>query len=391
MTKPQTFEKPMGFRDFPPIIAEKKRLLEDRVRHQFIKWGYQEVYTPALEFFDTVGQASEIPVSRMFKCMDRDGNMLVLRPDQTAPIARLVTSVLKREPLPLRLFYHGTVFRAQEKEAGRNSEKFQSGVELVGQPGPEADGEVIALAVESLKACGIDSPNIVLSHVGLLEGFLRERIHQEEMIEKLKETLEVRDLVAFRHILENSDMSGEELKEIMDVTKPGLERKDWQMLSKSAKTKEVQEKFLYLKQVWDHLEVFGCVSRVKVDLSLVGSLGYYTGVYFEGYAEGIGFPLVSGGRYDQLYQSFHADLPATGFALKTDRLLEASPLKPASPKRIAVFYEPHLQEKAYRKVRSLRNEGCAVIMQPVDDRKNKQTLNVDEIFMITGEGEWSSC
>lgn len=391
MSKPQTFEKPMGFRDFPPFIAEKKRFLEDRVRHQFIKWGYREVYTPALEFFDTVGQASEIPVSRMFKCMDRDGNMLVLRPDQTAPIARLVTSVLKKEPLPLRLFYHGTVFRAQEKEAGRNSERFQSGVELVGQPGPEADGEVIALAVESLKACGIGFPNIVLSHVGLLEGFLRERIHQEEIIEKLKETLEVRDLVTFRRVVENLGISRREQKEIMNVTKPGLERKDWPMLLESAKTEEVRGKFLYLKQVWDHLEVYGCVSRVKVDLSLVGSLGYYTGVYFEGYAEGVGFPLVSGGRYDQLYQSFHAHLPATGFALKTDRLLEASPLKPALPKRIAVFYEPHLQEEAYRKVQSLRNEGCAVIMQQTDGRGDLQALDVDETLMITGEGGWSSC
>jgi ATP phosphoribosyltransferase regulatory subunit len=390
MTKPQTFEKPMGFRDFPPLIAEKKRLLEDRVREQFVKWGYQEVCTPALEFFGTVGQSSQIPVSRMFKCMDRDGNLLVLRPDQTAPIARLVTSVLKREPLPLRLFYHGTVFRAQEKEAGRNSEKFQSGVELVGQAGPEADGEVIALAVESLQACGIGAPTIVLSHVGLLEGFLRERIHRDEAIEKLKETLEVRDLVAFRRILEELDLSLEERKEIMELTKPGLEGKDWQKLSASAKTEEVRDKFCYLKRVWDQLQIFGCMSQVKVDLSLVGSLGYYTGVYFEGYAEGMGFPLVSGGRYDQLYQSFHTDLPATGFALNTDRLLEASPLKPVSPKRIAVFYEPHLQQEAYRKVRSLREEGCAVIMQPVESRADR-TPDVDEVLTIAGEGEWSTC
>lgn len=390
MTKPQIFEKPMGFRDFPYLAAEKKRLVEDRVRQQFIKWGYREVYTPTLEFFDTVGQASEIPGSRMFKLMDRDGNTLVLRPDQTAPIARLVTSVLKREPLPLRLFYHGSVFRAQEKEAGRSSELFQSGVELVGQSGPEADTEVIALSIEALRSCEIHSPKIAFSHVGLLEGFLKERIHDESTISKLKQTLGLRNLVAFRQILSNLDLPQADRQEILAVTKPGLEHNQWQSLMKLAKTETVRDAFIYLEQVWNNLETFGCAQLVKVDLSLVGNLDYYTGVYFEGYADGQGFPLVSGGRYDQLYQAFSADFPATGFALKTDRLLQACPLEPEFPGRLGIFYEPGLQKEAWLKAKALREDGWIVIMQPMEDGQVRIKLPVDEWIVIT-EGGSSSC
>ncbi len=386
MTKPQIFEKPMGFRDFPYLVAEKKRLVEDQVRQQFIKWGYREVYTPTLEFFDTVGQASEIPGSRMFKLMDRDGNTLVLRPDQTAPIARLVTSVLKREPLPLRLFYHGSVFRAQEKEAGRSSELFQSGVELVGQSGPEADTEVIALAIEALRSCEIHSPKIAFSHVGLLEGFLKERIHDDTAISKLKETLGLRDLVAFRQILSNLDLPLADRQEILAITKPGLEHNQWESLKKLAKTKPVRDAFVYLERVWSHLETFGCNRLVKVDLSLVGNLDYYTGVYFEGYTEGQGFPLVSGGRYDKLYQAFEADFPATGFALKTDRLLQASPLEPKLPDRMGIFYDPCLQKEAWMKAKALREDGWIVIMQPMEEGQIRNDLPVDDYIAITDEG-----
>lgn len=137
MAKPREFEKPTGFRDFPPSLAAKKRAVEERIHRCFERWGYQEVITPTLEYHDTVGRASAIPEEKLFKLIDREGKTLVLRPDQTAPIARVVGSVLREVPVPLRLLYHGSVFRAQERSAGRNAEFFQSGVELVGRLRPK--------------------------------------------------------------------------------------------------------------------------------------------------------------------------------------------------------------------------------------------------------------
>ena len=99
---------------------------------------------------------------------------MVSRSDLTAPIARVMSSALKDEPLPVRLSYHANVFRAIEEEAGREAEFFQTGVELVGDDTPEADAEVIALAIESLKAAGVEKFKIAMGHMGYLNGLLQE-------------------------------------------------------------------------------------------------------------------------------------------------------------------------------------------------------------------------
>jgi ATP phosphoribosyltransferase regulatory subunit len=364
MAKPETFEKPVGFRDYPPAWIAKKRLLEQKTEERFRLWGYREVATPALEFFDTVGRSSAISEGRMFKCMDREGRTLVLRPDQTAPIARMVCSVLKDEPLPLRLFYHASVFRAQEREAGRDAEFFQSGVELIGESGPEADAEVIILAMESLTSCGLDSFQIVLGHVGLLDEWLRDKAG-EERTGKLKECLSRRDWAGFTQELEESGMDGRSREELLGVLRPAAGREILARLGELAGIPGAAEAAAHLNIIWRHLEAAGYSGRLVLDLSLLGSMGYYTGVYFEGYAEGHGFPLLGGGRYDGLYAEFGRPLPATGFALKTDRVLEVSPLSPEWPERICLFFDPEQMEEAYRLAGRLRGQGAAVTLRPL--------------------------
>ncbi|MBH8605054.1 MULTISPECIES: ATP phosphoribosyltransferase regulatory subunit [unclassified Thermoactinomyces] len=360
MTKPLIFEKPTGFRDFPPPLAARKRMMEELIQTEFAKWGYAEVGTPTLEFYETVGQASAIDESRMFKCMDREGNTLVLRPDQTAPIARVVTSLLKHEPLPLRLCYHANVFRAQENEAGRNSEFFQSGVELVGEAGAEADAEVIALSVKVLTACRVDSFQIALGHVGLLEGFLRERIEDDEALTRLKEQLGARNLVEFRKQLGEIGLKESQRIEIETLVQAGTTLDQIKRLTSGSRSLAVQEAGQHLEELFEYLDAYGCAGAVTLDLGLVGSLDYYTGVYFEGYAAGQGFPLLSGGRYDGLYRHFRRFLPATGFAVQLDHLLAACPLRPEPRETIGLFYQADRKKEALSRARQLREEGYAV-------------------------------
>lgn len=388
MTKPRTFEKPTGFRDFPPPLAAKKRMIEQRVETRFERWGYQEVCTPTLEFYDTVGNASAIAEQKMFKCIDREGNTLILRPDQTAPIARLVASVLKNEPLPLRLFYHANVFRAQEHEAGRNAEFYQSGVELIGESGPEADAEVIALSIEALKACEIDSFQLTIGHVGLLDGFLRERVKEEEILVGLKENLGARNVVGFRAQVEQLEIEEMAKKELLSLLRLKRDRKQLAHIHSMTTSSVVDQAIQYLDEVWSNLEDYGLASYVAFDPSLVGSLDYYTGVYFEGYAAGQGFPLLSGGRYDRLLDCFGRSLPATGFALKMDRLMEVCPAAPALPTKVGLFYPTRLKKMAFAQARHLREQGFMVVLHPWTDEMDmsKYTNQFDRIQLVTEGG-----
>ena len=168
LSKPKVFEKPGGVKDYLPEAVQKLRTIEWNVLACMKSWGYRQIMTPTLEYYETVGAASSIVNEKLFKLLDKRGTTLVLRSEMTAPIARVVSSLLKEEPLPLRLSHHSNVFRAIEEEAGREAEFFQTGVELVGDGTADADAEVIALAVACLKAAGVTHFKITLYHTTIL-------------------------------------------------------------------------------------------------------------------------------------------------------------------------------------------------------------------------------
>lgn len=363
------FEKPMGFHDFPPPLAAKKRAVEERVGKQFRLWGYQEVITPTLEFHETVGGASAIPEERLFKLIDREGKTLVLRPDQTAPIARVVASSLCEEPLPLRLFYHANVFRAQENILGRDAELFQSGVELVGDSTPEADAEVIALAVEALRACELSSFRLVVSHVGLLNCLLREAVADEQVIQDLKLALRKRDIVRFRRLVREAKTPANYAHFLLSLLDQSEGFDLLERIDKEINSPDVRICVGYLKAIWEALKDYNVASYVVFDPVLTGSLAYYTGIYFEGYADSLGFPLLSGGRYDQLLKRFGRSSGATGFALKTDRLMEACPNFASEAERVLILYPQGERKQALSKGNELRNRDVEVVLHPSDNNE----------------------
>ncbi|OYD08143.1 ATP phosphoribosyltransferase regulatory subunit [Paludifilum halophilum] len=389
MGKPRDFEKPMGVRDWPPEAVAQKRWIEKRVEARFQHWGYREVMTPTLEYFETVGGASAIQDHKLFKLLDRQGQTLVLRPDQTTPIARVVASVMKEVPLPLRLFYHANVFRAQEREAGRNAEFYQSGVELVGGDTPEEDAEVIALAVESLQACEISPIQLAMGHIGLLDGLLMERLEEAEAVADLKDCLGRRNMVEFRERVEALELNAGEKKELFSLLEIRGTREILGTLRDRAASRRTREAINHLEAIWEALEDWGVASEILLDLSLVGSLDYYTGVYFEGYgADGI--YLLSGGRYDRLLERFGRSSPARGFALKTDRLVEAGGDKTREKmEHIALVYPRRLRRKAFRQAKKWREQGVAVSMHvkeagslPAEERQR-----LDRIVEIEGDDD----
>ena len=215
MSKPKVFEKPIGVKDYLPHAVSKLRAIERDVLDCMNRWGYEQIITPTLEYYDTVGVASSTLDQRLFKLLNNRGTTLVLRSDMTAPIARVVSSLLREQPLPLRLSYHSSVFRAFEAESGRDAEFFQTGVELVGDASAEADAEVIALAIAALKAAGVERFRMAVGHVGFLEGLLEELLpHGPECQSKLKNDLLARDHVGYREQLKGIGLPQEVQREL---------------------------------------------------------------------------------------------------------------------------------------------------------------------------------
>jgi ATP phosphoribosyltransferase regulatory subunit len=364
MSKPFVFEKPLGMRDILPDVVEKKIDILQRIHHVLKKWGYQQIETPTLEFYDTVGDVGSTMDQRLFKLLDRSGRSLVMRPDMTAPIARVVGSLLKEQPFPLRLSYQGNVFRAQENEAGRNAEFPEVGIELVGEEAPDADAEVIALAIASLQAAEVKQFKLAIGHVGFMNAVFNECLDNEEQERKLRQFLYLKDYVGYRHFIEKTDLKNTSKRRLLSLLElcGGQEQiekaKEWVVGEKSAQA--VKD----LEDLWAVLDIHGVTQYVSIDLSLIREdRDYYTGILFEGYADQLGFPIFNGGRYDHLLGQFGRPAPAIGFAIKVDRILEASKLEVKKPERkVLITYTEKEREKAFALAKSLREEECLVTL-----------------------------
>ncbi|WP_138495343.1 ATP phosphoribosyltransferase regulatory subunit [Paenibacillus pinistramenti] len=370
MSKPKNFEKPAGVRDYLPLAVSRLRRIERQVLDCMGRWGYQQIMTPTLEYYDTVGVASSTSDQKLYKLLNNRGQALVLRSEMTAPVARVVSSLLKDEPLPLRLSYHANVFRAISEEAGRDAEFFQTGVELVGEASPEADAEVVALAIASLQAAGVKSFKIAMGHVGFLNGLLQEALpDRREEQEELKGYLLGRDHVGFRDALQKMALPLEQMEGMTGLLRLRGGKEICSQGMELSRHELAQSSLHHLCKVWEVLEDYGVSEHVLIDLTMIGDFTYYTGMTFEGYAADLGFPVCSGGRYDNLLKAFGRPVPATGFSLKTNRILDiaggAEKEQTALP--VLVQYDSARRKEGLAEALRLRAAGHTVITRLVDE------------------------
>lgn len=317
------FEKPLGMRDILPSDVERKEEILLRIQKVIKRWGYERIETPTLEFYDTVGGVSATLEQKLFKLLDRSGRSLVLRPDMTTPIARVVGSLLKEQPFPLRLAYQGNVFRAQENEAGKNAEFPEVGVELIGEVAPDADAEVIVMAIESLQAAHVEHFKIAIGHVGFLHsllGLFFEELQQQE----LKRCLYQKNYVGFQQLVEKSALAAEDKEKVLALLKLQGGAEVLETVKQLQLPDALKKCILELEELWAVLKLYGVTEHILLDLSLLKEMDYYTGILFEGYARSLGFPICDGGRYDQLLEGFGRPAPAIGFSLKLDRVIEVA-------------------------------------------------------------------
>ncbi len=381
MSKPKVFEKPGGVKDYLPEAVNKLRTIEWNVLACMKSWGYRQIMTPTLEYYDTVGVASSTANEKLFKLLDKRGTTLVLRSEMTAPIARVVASLLKEEALPLRLSHHSNVFRAIEEEAGREAEFFQTGVELVGDGSAEADAEIVALAIACLKAAGVTEFKIALGHIGFLNGLFDSTLDNlPEEQHTLKECLLKRDYVGYRHSLKSVPVGDEVKLELERILRLRGGKEVCNDAGSMTKDPEALASLRHLCEVWDVLSDYGVSDHVLIDLTMIGNFSYYTGLIFEGYAADLGFPVCSGGRYDSLLEVFGRPATATGFALATNRIMQVVLDDPEdTPNRVLILYNRKQRATAVRKALELRaKQGYMVETRYIEGMDSAEMMDISD-------------
>ena len=371
------FSTTPGTRDILPPESTRLLDVQARILGRFRLHGFREVITPALEYSEVVEEPKLRDAS--FKLFDPDNQMLLLRPEMTTPIARLVAQRLRNAPTPHKLSYSLPVYRRAGVGHGQSAEFRQAGVEVVGSASPGEDAGTIALLIETLQSLGLRAPRdfvLVLGQTAFYEGYLRQVA--PEGASELLAALAAKDLVRVDEISPDVPDEAAGVREIPRLVGPATDACIMQMAERYAEG-EAAAALENLREILAHLDAGGHLDSVMLDFGLIGRHNYYTGAVYEVYASGLGFTVANGGRYDNLLRRFGEALPATGFAISLERLMSVLPDREPPPLLVLVGGAV----EATRLVAQLRSSGVPVL-HLADDLAPEAALD----YAISVEASW---
>jgi len=348
-----------GMRDLLPDDMLRFRHIEDAFRTCCLKYNYQEVKTPTLEYlhlFTATGTLTPSMLGKIYSFLDWDGwsgERVVLRPDGTIPVVRLCIDNLS-EHETAKLFYVTNIF-AFEETGKKNRERWQCGAEFLGGAKLAADAEIISLAREVVRKLGLGDIRLQVSHAGLVKALVKElKLSPSEEAKVLSRVLD-----GDWQVLEEAKSANAELDKFLYLLlnlkgKSGgfLQNVKALSLETSSSFKASLEDFISITTLLDSLKC-----NYEIDITAIRSFEYYTGVCFQllDNGEKIG----GGGRYDDLIPLMSdKDIPACGFALYIDPIMKLLPWENKEKSGILITGEqptPEIVKACFTLAQSLRD------------------------------------
>ena len=386
---------PEGTKDYLFDESIIIRNVENTLVELFKSCGYSEIITPGLEFYDVFNLNSRyFPQENLYKLTDSKGRLIVVRPDITIPIARVVATRLRDAMLPLKLFYNQTVYRTEPALKGRSDEIVQTGIELIGSQLKMADLEVISTAVTALKSFGMEF-SLEIGNIGIFKELVNKLEVTDNVKENIRCLIETKNFPALNDLLDSLGNNAViyALKKL-----PALFGGE----EVFEKAEEIMPDENIKKILEDLREIYHDVSRlcgdegsITVDLGLVNETDYYTDLIIKGYLQGYGDEVLSGGRYDKLISEFGYDVPAIGFAVNVNavaKLIEKNGIIPAMPKIDAIVYaENGFEVNAMKTAQSLREQGLTVETALFDDIETVRSYAIERqiprVIVVNSEEE----
>lgn len=319
---------PPGVKDSLPDEASTIENIEKTILSVMEQCGFQRIITPFLEYLDvlSIGLGADLR-DKVFKFIDpATGKIVAIRPDITPQIARVVATRMRDYKLPLRICYNEKIFRYQEPRSGRPREIQQIGAELITKKNtPDADAEIITIAINSLKGLGLKDFKIDIGEVGFVKGCIDNLKIDDKERGNIKNAIALKDGSALEAILNNLGKKvGDKDKKAINLI-PSLFGGE-EILEKAlsiAFNKQAKTAVENLSKILQILNKKGFKKFITFDMAEIRGFDYYTGIIFEGFAQGVGKAIVAGGRYDSLMQKYGYPCAAIGFAFDVENVVAA--------------------------------------------------------------------
>lgn len=356
-----------GTKDILPQEIESWHNLEAKALELFTNYGYKEIRTPIFEatelFARGVGDTTDIVNKEMYT-FEKSDRSITLRPENTAGVVRsFIENGMFRQPMPVKLWYKGPMFRYERPQAGRQRQFHQIGVEMFGIAAPTADAEAILLATEYLKSLGLNDLTVEINSLGCPEC-------REEYKKRIKEVLKPE----FDNLCEDCKSRYEKnplrlLDCKVDSCKAIFERPEIKAV--------IQSDFIcddcaqHFKTLKEYLDAAGV--KYEENKLLVRGLDYYNRTVFEIKSNNLGSQnaVCGGGRYDSLVKNLGGeDTPAVGWAMGMERL---NSLLPAiEPKKLDAYIVSNNMPEALKLAQELRSKNISVEFDLSNKKFNKQ-------------------
>lgn len=354
---------PAGVRDFLPRAAARRRAIAETLLGEFERWGYDRIITPMFECADVLelGLGADARAAAIRFVEPGTAEVVALRPDITAQIARVAATRLGDIDGPIRLCYEGAVTRLSSGGARTQREVLQAGVELIDAPSPEGDSEAIAVAAHALAGTGIPEAHLDVGHVAPVQHCL-SAIDDPALREQIEALLTRKDRPGVRRAASGLPKA---LRAQLEAL-PTLYGEPADVLERARALRWPRAVGRAFDQVEQVLAMSGEVvehelhSTITVDLGEVHGFDYYTGLRFAGYAAGVGHAILRGGRYDELVGRYGRPAQATGFAVDIEAVADAQQAAgvgaPAGRPAVLVL-APDRRSDAARIAAALRRAG----------------------------------
>jgi len=391
------FQPVRGMRDLIGEEAQTFTHIIAKARETASLYGYKEVITPHVEPLELLSAKSGEEIrQRMFIFKDLGERLVALRPEFTASIARLTTTVLKNEPKPLRLFSVGTVYRYDEPQRGRYREFWQSNFELMGSGKPEADAEIVLLTNNLMASLGLHGYAFKIGHIGVIRGILNQDVVDEKTQNAVLQRMDKKEYEAALKLVE-SDKCRKMLEGLLEIR-----GNDW--LDTVEQLQSYVVNYEKAKIAAGNLaEVLKLVAEstnvnITVEPAFARGLEYYTGMIFEIYIPGLDIALGGGGRYDRLIEAFGGEpTPAVGCAHGIDRVAIAlhtqkTTVAAKTEKKVVVLpITEAMKSEALKIAQQLRANGVTVEFEVMGRKMAKALEDADkrkaDFAVIVGEIE----
>ncbi|MBE6053671.1 MAG: ATP phosphoribosyltransferase regulatory subunit [Clostridium sartagoforme] len=367
---------PDGTRDLTNEDCIIRNKIINSINSIFISWGYKEVITPSIEFYDSFRyEYSGLREERIYKFFDSKGRILALRPDMTIPIVRLVSTRFKDINESIKLRYTSNIFRVFEDFSGKRNEYTECGIELITKEKNFSDLEVLIIAIEALKATGIKNFKLEIGEANFFKAAIEDLNISDEDKLLLSELIENKKIQELNMLLESLNLDANIKNTFYKLPLIfGEGREVLNAYKEISFNKNMLESIKTLESLAYRLESLGYKEYITFDLGITPRVNYYTGIIFRGFIKGSGNIVLSGGRYDDLIKSAKKDFNAIGFSINVDELTNVLPINLDIKTKYKVIFNKEKEVEAIKESIRLRNEGFVVEVIPSYEEKGIKIL-----------------